>query len=37
MPRIADDSPLFMAAWYVIAVVIVALAGAILGARLLRW
>ena len=32
-----DDSPLFMAVWYVIAVAIVALAGAVLGARLLRW
>lgn len=32
-----DDSPLFMAVWYVIAVAIVAFVGAILGARLLRW
>jgi hypothetical protein len=32
-----DDSPLFMATWYGIATVIVAAAGAFLGARLLRW
>jgi len=32
-----SDSPLFMAAWYVIATAIVAAAGALLGARLLRW
>ena len=32
-----DDSPLFMAVWYVVAVIIVSFAGAILGARLLRW
>ena len=32
-----NDSPLFMAAWYVIATAIVAAAGALLGARLLRW
>lgn len=32
-----DDSPLFLAAWYVIATLIVAGAGALLGARLLRW
>jgi len=32
-----DDSSLFMGVWYVIAVAIVSLAGAILGARLLRW
>jgi hypothetical protein len=32
-----DDSPLFLAVWYVIATVIVALAGAVLGARVLRW
>jgi hypothetical protein len=32
-----SDSPLFMAAWYVIATAIVAVAGAVLGARLLRW
>lgn len=32
-----DDSPLFLAVWYVIATVIVALMGAVLGARLLRW
>lgn len=32
-----DDSPLFVAAWYVPAVAIVTLAGAGLGARVLRW
>jgi hypothetical protein len=32
-----NDSPLFLAAWYVIATVIVAGVGAVLGARLLRW
>jgi len=32
-----DDSPLFLATWYVIAILIVTFAGAILGARLLRW
>ncbi len=32
-----DDSPLFLATWYVLATAIVTLAGAILGARLLRW
>jgi hypothetical protein len=32
-----DDSPLFVATWYVIAVAIVTLVGAFLGARLLRW
>lgn len=32
-----DDSPLFMATWYVIATVIVALIGALLGTRFLRW
>jgi hypothetical protein len=32
-----DDSPLFIAVWYVIATVIVTSVGAILGARLLRW
>jgi hypothetical protein len=32
-----DDSPLFLAVWYVIAVGIMALAGALLGARFLRW
>jgi hypothetical protein len=32
-----SDSPLFMAAWYVIATAIVAAAGALFGARLLRW
>jgi hypothetical protein len=32
-----DDSPLFLSMWYTMAIMIVALAGAILGARLLRW
>lgn len=32
-----NDSPLFMAAWYVIGATVVAAAGAYLGDRLLRW
>ena len=32
-----DDSPLFVAVWYSIGIAIVALTGAILGRRLLRW
>jgi hypothetical protein len=32
-----DDSPLFVAIWYVLAAALVTLAGALLGARLLRW
>ncbi len=32
-----NDSPLFLAVWYMIATAIVAGIGAILGARLLRW
>jgi hypothetical protein len=32
-----DDSPLFVAIWYVLAAAVVTLAGALLGARLLRW
>jgi hypothetical protein len=32
-----DDSPLFVAIWYVLATGVVTLAGALLGARLLRW
>ena len=32
-----DDSPLFVATWYTIAVAAIALAGAALGERLLRW
>lgn len=32
-----DDSALFIAAWYVIAITIVTVLGAALGARLLRW
>lgn len=32
-----NDSPLFLAAWYILATAIVAGVGAVLGARLLRW
>ncbi|GBD47732.1 NrsF family protein [Methylopila sp. Yamaguchi] len=32
-----DDSPLFVAVWYTLAVAIVATAGAVAGSRLLRW
>lgn len=32
-----NDSPLFLAAWYVLATAIVVLVGAFLGGRLLRW
>jgi hypothetical protein len=32
-----DDSPLFVALWYPIAIALVALAGAVIGGRLLRW
>jgi hypothetical protein len=32
-----DDSPLFVAAWYSLAIAIVTGAGAVLGRRLLRW
>jgi hypothetical protein len=32
-----DDSPLFVAVWYSIAAAMLALAGAMLGKRLLRW
>jgi hypothetical protein len=32
-----NDSPLFLAAWYILATAIVAGIGALLGARLLRW
>lgn len=32
-----NDSPLFLAAWYIIATLIVASIGALLGARFLRW
>ncbi|MFS8037548.1 NrsF family protein [Xanthobacter sp. AM11] len=32
-----DDSPLFMLAWYSLAVVIVTAAGAVLGRRILAW
>jgi hypothetical protein len=32
-----DDSPLFVAIWYVLALAIVAAAGALCGSRLLRW
>ena len=33
----SDDSPLFVSIWYIIAMAFVALAGAFLGPRLLRW
>jgi hypothetical protein len=32
-----NDSPLFLAAWYVLATLFVAAVGAVLGTRLLRW
>jgi hypothetical protein len=32
-----NDSPLFLAAWYLLATAIVAGIGAIIGSRLLRW
>ena len=32
-----DDSPLFVAAWYSLAIGLVAMAGALAGRRLLRW
>lgn len=32
-----DDSPLFVATWYALAIAAVTVAGAFLGARLLRW
>jgi hypothetical protein len=32
-----DDSPLFVATWYTLAVIIVTLAGAVVGRRLLQW
>lgn len=32
-----DDSPMFVAIWYTMAVAIVTVAGALLGRRLLRW
>ncbi len=32
-----NDSPLFLAAWYVLATAIVAAIGALIGSRLLRW
>ncbi|MCB1445218.1 MAG: DUF1109 family protein, partial [Rhizobiaceae bacterium] len=32
-----DDSPLFLATWYTIAIAVVTAAGALLGRRLLRW
>jgi hypothetical protein len=32
-----DDSPLFVAAWYTLAITFVAAVGAAVGARLLRW
>jgi hypothetical protein len=35
--KCTDDSPLFVAVWYTIAIGAVSLLGAILGSRLLRW
>lgn len=32
-----DDSPMFVATWYTLAVLVVAAVGAMLGARVLRW
>ncbi len=32
-----DDSPFFVATWYMIGIAIVTVAGALIGARLLRW
>ena len=32
-----DDSPLFLATWYSLAIAIVVAAGFLLGRRLLRW
>jgi hypothetical protein len=32
-----DDSPLFVAVWYTLAVCLVTLAGALAGSRVLRW
>jgi hypothetical protein len=32
-----DDSPLFVASWYSIAILLVAAVGALLGTRILRW
>ena len=32
-----NDSPLFLAAWYVLATLFIAGVGAVLGTRLLRW
>jgi hypothetical protein len=32
-----DDSPMFVAAWYTLAVAIVTIAGALIGRRMLRW
>ena len=33
----ADDSPLFVATWYTLAIMVVTIAGALIGRRLLRW
>jgi hypothetical protein len=33
----ADDSPLFVATWYSLAIALVVAAGAWLGPRVLRW
>jgi hypothetical protein len=32
-----DDSPLFVAVWYSLAIAVVSLVGAVAGSRMLRW
>lgn len=32
-----DDSPLFVATWYVLAMALITLSGAVIGSRVLRW
>jgi len=36
-PYCTDDSPMFWGVWYVLAIGVVAVSGALLGPRLLRW
>ena len=36
-PHCPNDSPLFVAVWYLIAIAAVALVGSLIGSRLLRW
>ena len=36
-PHCTNDSPLFVAVWYVIGIAAVALAGSLIGSRVLRW